>query len=117
MNREEVIRLAREAGFDVQYLFGTDEVCVPDYNYWTKNPDIGQDVITHIVERFTNLVAAAEREACIEVLLSNFDIEDEDVFNVADAIRARDHVKESTKPLTRSDNVLNKDGIRWEVEP
>ena len=61
MNREEVIRLAREAGFDVQYLFGTDEVCVPDYNYWTKNPDIGQDVITHIVERFTNLVAAAER--------------------------------------------------------
>jgi hypothetical protein len=64
VNREEVIRLAREAGFDVEHLFGADEVCVPDYNYWTKNPDIGQDVITHIVERFANLVAAAEREAC-----------------------------------------------------
>jgi hypothetical protein len=35
----------------------------------------------------------AEREACIEVLLSNFDIEDEDVFNVAAAIRARGESK------------------------
>jgi hypothetical protein len=34
-----------------------------------------------------------EREACIEVLLSNFDIEDEDVFNVAAAIRARGESK------------------------
>jgi hypothetical protein len=43
---------------------------------------------------------AAEREKCIEVLLSNFDIEDEDVFNVAAAIRARGNP-----------------GIKWEVEP
>jgi hypothetical protein len=67
--------------------------------------------------RFAALVAAAEREKCIEVLLSNFDIEDEDVFNVAAAIRERGHVNELAESLTRSDNVLKKDGIRWEVEP
>ena len=110
MNREEVIRLAREAGFDVEHLFGADEVCVPDYNYWTKNPDIGQDVITHIVERFAALVAAAEREACVDIVSTCCE-------GCANDIRARGHVNEPAEPLTRSDNVLNKDGIRWEVEP
>jgi hypothetical protein len=100
VNREEVIRLAREAGFDVQYLFGTDEVCVPDYNYWTKNPDIGQDVITHIVERFTNLVAVAEREACALIAESYEPRCDRCPSGVSTAIRARGNP-----------------GIKWEIEP
>ncbi len=66
MTRDDIIRLAQQTGWDFGY-----EMCVE-----------------HVCE-FAALVAAAEREKCIEVLLSNFDIEDEDVFNVAAAIRAR----------------------------
>jgi hypothetical protein len=67
VDREDVIRLAREAGFNVKHLYGEDEVCEQEYEYWRENPDIGQDVITHTVERFADLVAAAEREACAKV--------------------------------------------------
>ncbi len=77
MNREEVIRLAREAGF-VRVV-----ATHADGSLTTTVAPIEE------LERFAALVAAAEREKCIEVLLSNFDIEDEDVFNVAAAIRAR----------------------------
>jgi hypothetical protein len=62
MTRDDIIRLAREAGFNVKHLYGEDEVCEQEYEYWRENPDIGQDVITHTVERFAALVAAAERE-------------------------------------------------------
>ena len=65
MDREDVIRLAREAGFNVKHLYGEDEVCEQEYEYWRENPDIGQDVITHTVERFAALVAAAERDRMI----------------------------------------------------
>jgi hypothetical protein len=43
MNRDDIIRMAREAGFDV----------APDEWHW--------------LERFAALVAAAEREACAKV--------------------------------------------------
>jgi hypothetical protein len=107
VNREEVIRLAREAGFDVQYLFGTDEVCVPDYNYWTKNPDIGQDVITHIVERFTNLVAAAEREACAKVC------EDIPLPQNPPELTHLPTIERCVNTIRARGNP----GIKWEVEP
>jgi hypothetical protein len=89
-----------------------------DMKDWVKQlcPEIAGWQADLIVEQ-VDLAVAAEREKCIEVLLSNFDIEDEDVFNVAAAIRERGHVNELAESLTRSDNVLKKDGIRWEVEP
>ena len=87
MDREDVIRLAREAGFNVKHLYGEDEVCEQEYEYWRENPDIGQDVITHTVERFAALVAAAEREACAKL----FDgaVWAYDYREIAAAIRAR----------------------------
>ena len=51
MDREEIIRMAREAGFEV---YGTD-VWITD-GWWLEE-----------LERFAALVAAAEREACAKV--------------------------------------------------
>ena len=67
MTREDIIDMAAQAGINEATWFYDDDV----------------------LEKFAALVAAAERERCIEVLLSNFDIEDENVFEVAAAIRAR----------------------------
>lgn len=104
MSREDILRMADEA-----YELAKKDLLNGDYL------TTGFLAIRDI--HFHRLATEAEREKCIEVLLSNFDIEDEDVFNVAAAIRARGHVNEPAEPLTRSDNVLKKDGIRWEVEP
>ena len=67
MTREDIIDMAAQAGINEATWFYDDDV----------------------LEKFAALVAAAERERCIEVLLSNFDIEDENIFEVAAAIRAR----------------------------
>lgn len=49
MNRDDVIRMAREAGFAEWH--GTDDVA-----------------FLAVIERFAALIAAAEREACARVL-------------------------------------------------
>ena len=79
MDREEIIRMAREVGFEV---YGTD-VWITD-GWWLEE-----------LERFAALVAAAERSACVkacEELLSTGGSGDEHRDGVADciaAIRAR----------------------------
>ena len=57
MSREDIIRLAREAGFDI-YCGDYDGV-----------PEVHVDwyCITSSIEDFAALVAAAEREACAKV--------------------------------------------------
>ena len=50
MNREDIIKLAREAGFHA----------------WYTQPEEHPDHVA-IIERFAALVAAAEREACAKV--------------------------------------------------
>lgn len=52
MNKDDIIRMAREAGMDAPR-----EIVVN--NYWTADYDD--------IERFAALVAAAEREACANV--------------------------------------------------
>ena len=56
MTREEIIGMAREAGFSgllpSEHVEGTGDVWAPDEN------------ITGEMERFAHLVATAEREAC-----------------------------------------------------
>ena len=53
MTREEIIRMAREAGFDAH--------------------DMSDDFTCNLenIERFADLVAAAEREACASILDRN----------------------------------------------
>ena len=63
MTRDDIIRMAREAGID-----------------WHQHWDIGAD--TNRLERFAELVAAAEREACARM------VEPVDE-SLADEIRAR----------------------------
>ena len=58
MTRDDIIRMAREAGFPVsKWDDGVDEVMDGD-NYHLQ---------TDLIECFANLVAAAEREACAKV--------------------------------------------------
>lgn len=56
LDKDTVIRLAREAGFDVEAVEGTDEVLERESDYYTRHPDIGYMVQTHTVERFAALV-------------------------------------------------------------
>ena len=66
MNREDIIRMAREAGLD------------PDlWNY------------TDAFERFAALVAAHEREACAKVVEDYCGAWDDEGYALAAAIRAR----------------------------
>ena len=58
MNKEDVIRMAREAGYAVQNFDGDDEVMDGD-NYHIQ---------TDKIERFAALVAAHEREECAQML-------------------------------------------------
>jgi len=78
MTREDIIRMAREAGL----LPLLDEDCFQKMG--TKNFDATKKVL----ERFADLVAAAEREACAKVCESHW--EKEGAANwCAAAIRAR----------------------------
>ena len=78
MDREEIIRMAREAGFSD-----------------TTNPFVAWGASWEQVERFAALVAAAERRACVKVceeLLTIISSGDEHMDGVTDciaAIRAR----------------------------
>jgi hypothetical protein len=56
VTRDDIIRMAREAGFEVEDLDGTAEVLCDGYF-----------IQTDAVEKFAALVAAAEREACAKV--------------------------------------------------
>jgi len=67
MTRDEIIRLAREAGFGL----------------------IDDDLIDYF-ERFAALVAAAEREACMADVLAYGGIHIYDASKIVETIRARE---------------------------
>ena len=57
MDRDTIIRLAREAGLEILSIDGEDEVGCGD----------GYHIQTDLIERFAALVAAHEREECAKV--------------------------------------------------
>jgi hypothetical protein len=59
MNRDDIISMAREAGFST--LLPSEHVNGAGGVY------CGDDEISEMLERFAKLVAAAEREACAKV--------------------------------------------------
>ena len=73
MDRDDIIRMAREAGFEV---YGTD-VWITD-GWWLEE-----------LERFAALVAAAEREACAKAVEDYCGAWDDEGYALATAIRAR----------------------------
>ena len=68
------------------------------------------DTVEDLLKELEWQIREREREACADIASTCCE-------GCADDIRARGHVNEPAESLTRSDNVLNKDGIRWEVEP
>ena len=83
MTRDDIIELAREAGYflyDLTETHGTKTVETDDADQWTQ------------LERFAKLVAAAEREACAKLVFQTQESDDEYVSlreTIALAIRAR----------------------------
>ena len=80
MNRDDIIRMAREAGFEEFILDEVDGV--PIYRLCESEV---------VFERFAKMVAAAEREACAKVceeLLSMVSTGDEHMDGVWDCINA-----------------------------
>ena len=73
MDREQIIRMAREAGFEV---YETD-VWITD-GWWTEE-----------LEHFAALVAAHEREACAKVVEDYCGAWDDEGYALSNAIRAR----------------------------
>ena len=62
MNREDVIRMAKEAGMDA--MPGT----IRDGKYEPKVNALKSSVPVEWLERFASLVSADEREACLKVI-------------------------------------------------
>ena len=80
MNREDIIQMAREAGFFIQQ----NEI----YSMSTQS----DQELTEWIERFAALVASAEREACAKVCEeyeTNNDIAETWLNIVSEVIRAR----------------------------
>jgi len=96
------------------------------YSVIENHEDGTQTVIDYrpFLARFAALVAAAEREACAK-LCEDGPLPKESttlthiptLVGCAAAIRARGHVNEQAKSLTRSDDMLKESGIKWEVKP
>ena len=67
MNRDDILRMAREAGF---------QTLLPDEHIdGNGGVYVGDDDIAEFLERFAALVAAAEREACAQIIQSYMDNE------------------------------------------
>lgn len=77
MTRDDILRWAREAGFDT-------------INYKSDQWDVicSDGIITNEMQAFAVLVAAAEREACCSLVYSHCD-SDNVAQRTVDAIRAR----------------------------
>ena len=81
MNRDDIIRMAREAGMREG-----------DNGDWTATDaalTYPECVYTENLERFANLVAAAEREACAKVCEAEGERSDASWISCAFAIRER----------------------------
>lgn len=74
MTRDDIIRMAHEAGFEVDE---NHDVWITN-GYWLRE-----------LERFADLVAAMEREACAKV--AEWVGQDKNHIGIAAAIRARGH--------------------------
>jgi len=86
MTREDITRMAREAGWSGIYTQWREPDGSPD---WTPvRESLTVPVTMEQIERFAALVAAAEREACAKVC-DDWPNGRDDVYSIGVAIRAR----------------------------
>jgi len=85
MNKEDIVRIAREAGFNAHIAiehFGS-------FGYISKdNPDSALETFNRL-EHFAAIVASAEREACANLCKEMYLSGDMDTGLAEEAIRAR----------------------------
>lgn len=117
MTRDDIIRLAREAGFDVE---------VQDiFNYKPQHSFIGSD---ENVERFANLIAAAERKRMDLNAIHTCHAECQNPFcvQVREAVahereacaQVCDRITWSNEGKFFANAIRNRtQGLKWEVEP
>jgi len=95
MTREDIIRMAREAG--LAHFYDSEGHCtgITDERLITESKERNDDRLVEILTPFAALVASAEREACAE-LCEMLDVAnpkgkswDEGTIDCANAIRAR----------------------------
>jgi hypothetical protein len=94
MTRDDIIRLAREAGIhhahdsEGHWDGLTDEEVVDRLPRFKRELEYADKRIIQILERFAALVTAAEREACAKVC-DDWPNGRDDVYSIGVAIRAR----------------------------
>jgi len=91
MTRDDVMRLAREAGFVTGYMNDVDGV--PSCQFVVPH---GKGCIVEL-EKFYALVSASEREACAQVVTAEcigFADDDKQLNRIISAIRARNEVEQ-----------------------
>lgn len=65
MTRDEIIRLAREAGWSGLYIQWAEPTGKPDWSPFQESLTV--PVTMDEIKRFADLVAAHEREACAQI--------------------------------------------------
>jgi hypothetical protein len=77
MTKDDIIRMAREAGMRKTFVCAKPDDCPDDDNCCHKQVPEGLHGRPEVIEQFAALVAAAEREACVKVCddLKNIDPE------------------------------------------
>jgi hypothetical protein len=90
MTRDDIIRIAREAGMRSTFVCADPNACPDDDECCHKNVPEGLHGRPETIELFAALVAAAEREACAKVCDKEANLWNEPFgYALADAIRAR----------------------------
>jgi hypothetical protein len=97
MTRDDIIRIALEAGMRSTFVCADPNACPDDDECCHKNVPEGLHGRPETIERFAALVAAAEREACAKEISNeiNDEIEDEAyciLVALLARIRARGHL-------------------------
>lgn len=88
MTRDDIIRIAREAGMRSTFVCADPNACPDDDECCHKNVPEGLHGRPETIERFAALVAAAEREACAKLCEeAHWSLDDRNEF--ASAIRVR----------------------------
>ena len=88
MTKDDIIRMALEAGMRSTFVCADPNACPDDDECCHKNVPEGLHGRPETIERFAALVAAAEREACAKLCEeAHWSLDDRNEF--ASAIRAR----------------------------
>ena len=91
MNKDDIIRMANEAGMRKTFVCAKPDDCHDDDDCCHKQVPEGLHGRPEVIERFAELVAAAEREECIKIIRDLDDYVSPAYPECIDVIQARGH--------------------------